>query len=118
MIFVGSLLFGRKMGGLLVWTGDPWDRNAHASRTQRVFSSPWWRESLASEVDWNTMKKTRNTLLVQAVMAAMLFAGNLIWNEVHCISYQDMHYYNMAFSGIFLGLALGLLLQNRNRAEQ
>ena len=48
------------------------------------------------------MKKTRNTLLVQAVMAAMLFAGNLIWNEVHFISYQDMHYYNMAFSGIFL----------------
>ena len=63
-------------------------------------------------------EKNRNTLLVQAVMAAMLFAGNLIWNEVHFISYQDMHYYNMAFSGIFLGLALGLLLQNRNRAEQ
>lgn len=82
------------------------------------FFFPKWRESLASEVDWNTMKKTRNTLLVQAVMAAMLFAGNLIWNEVHFISYQDMHYYNMAFSGIFLGLALGLLLQNRNRAEQ
>lgn len=55
---------------------------------------------------------------MQAVMAAMLFAGNLIWNEVHFISYQDMHYYNMAFSGIFLGLTLGLLLQNRNRAEE
>lgn len=63
-------------------------------------------------------KSSRDTLIVQAVIAAIVFAGNIIWNYVHFIPYQDMHYYNMVFSGIFLGLTLGVLLQNRRCDEK